>query len=791
MRGVVVESPGRAVVREIPEPNLAPGQVLVGVERAGICGSDLAVFQGTRDVKYPLVMGHEAVGRIVEPGDSHHSRDARVVIEPNIPCGNCPVCQRGFGNVCPFKCSLGMNHAGVFADFVAISAKFVHELPPEVSMHDGVGIEPLAVALHAFGAGQVIEGDAVAVIGCGAEGLLLVQVAVALGARVLAADIRTKSLDAALRLGAERLFVVPVDGSIYSAVDLLNREWCPAVVFESAGVASAVELALQLVTPGGRVVVLGLGTTPVAVVPLAFVRRGLSLIGSLIYDHPNLGLTLDLFQPFRDLEGVPDDVFKRNLDRAERKFDVMAELGAPTMLVCSNVGSQAIADADRSAGQLHALAERAAQRNMRIAYEALAWGRHVRTYGQAWSLVQRAAHPALGVCIDSFHTLALGDDPAGITDIPGDRIFFLQLADAPKLQMDVLSWSRHFRCFPGQGELDITPLLERVLLSGYRGPLSLEVFNDVFRSSDTRQTALDAMRSLRYLEESVAASPEVASLHLDLLEPPPRPALNGVAFLEFAVDADANRGLADWLAQLGFVRAGRHRSKDVTLYRQGQINLILDAEPDSFAQHYFQLHGPSLCAIALRTDAEAAALDRARAMLATQIEGRVGPNERNIPAIRMAELYGLMRSRAVVDRERRVRITLNASEGPNSMMARSLSTFAGAGVHHIALSCQNVFEVVQRLKANGVTLLAAPANYYDDLAARLDLRDDVLDRLRRDGVLYDRSTEGEFFHIPTEAFHGRFSFEIVQRGTGYQAHGEANAAAYLAAQARSLMDPVG
>jgi 4-hydroxyphenylpyruvate dioxygenase len=73
----------------------------------------------------------------------------------------------------------------------------------------------------------------------------------------------------------------------------------------------------------------------------------------------------------------------------------MAELGAPMMLVCSNVSSQAIADADRSAGQLHALAERAAQRNMRIAYEALAWGRHVRTYGQAWNLVQRAAHPAL------------------------------------------------------------------------------------------------------------------------------------------------------------------------------------------------------------------------------------------------------------------------------------------------------------------------------------------------------------------------------------------------------------
>jgi 4-hydroxyphenylpyruvate dioxygenase len=577
-----------------------------------------------------------------------------------------------------------------------------------------------------------------------------------------------------------------------------------------------------------------------------------------------LGLSIELFQPFRDLEGVPDETFRRNLDRAERKFDVMAELGAPMLLVCSNVGSQAIADPDRAAAQLHALADRAAARDLRIAYEALAWGRHVRTYGQAWDLVRRAAHPALGLCIDSFHTLALGDDPAGIADIPGDRVFFLQLADAPKLQMDPLSWSRHFRCFPGQGELDVAAVLRQVLRGGYRGPLSLEVFNDVFRGSDTRQTALDAMRSLRYLEEQVASAAAVAPLRLDLFRPPPPAAWQGTAFLEFAVDADADRDLGAWLERLGFARAGRHRSKEVTLYRQGQVNLILDAEPDSFAQSYFQLHGPSLCAIALRTDDEPRALARARALLATQIEGRVGSNERTIPAIRsidgslfyfiagdersdepfatdffldaratdsdavglqrvdhvalalppdamdawilfyravlgldpqpileLAEPYGVMRSRAVVDRTGRVRITLNASEGRNSMMARSLSAFAGPGVHHVALTCRDIFETVRRLRDRGVTFLEAPAYYYDDLAARLDLGDDLAERLRKDGVLYDRSSRGEFFHIPTDAFNGRFSFEIVQRGPGYEGHGEANAPAYLAAQARRLLEPVG
>jgi 4-hydroxyphenylpyruvate dioxygenase len=156
------------------------------------------------------------------------------------------------------------------------------------------------------------------------------------------------------------------------------------------------------------------------------------------------------------------------------------------------------------------------------------------------------------------------------------------------------------------------------------------------------------------------------------------------------------------------------------------------------------------------------------------------------PIVEQAELYGLMRSRAVVAPSGRVRMTLNASEGRNSMMARSLSAFAGAGVHHIALECDDIFATVRQLEANGVVFLATPANYYDDLAARLDLSEDFVDRLKTHAILYDRSTGGEFFHVPTQTFNGRFSFEIVQRAGDYAGHGESNAPAFLAAQARSL-----
>ena len=95
------------------------------------------------------------------------------------------------------------------------------------------------------------------------------------------------------------------------------------------------------------------------------------------------------------------------------------------------------------------------RRNLRIGYEALAWGRVVNRFGQAWSIVQRANHPHLGLILDSFHTLSLRDDPAGIANIPGERIFFVQMADAPWLTLDVTNWARHHRNFPGQGQLDV------------------------------------------------------------------------------------------------------------------------------------------------------------------------------------------------------------------------------------------------------------------------------------------------------------------------------------------------
>jgi hypothetical protein len=102
---------------------------------------------------------------------------------------------------------------------------------------------------------------------------------------------------------------------------------------------------------------------------------------------------------------------------------------------------------------LRELGERAAARGIRIGFEALAWGRHVNDHRDAWEIVSRADHPAVGLILDSFHTLARKLDPDSIRAIPADRIFLVQLADAPAIEMDLLQWSRHFRNMPGEGDL--------------------------------------------------------------------------------------------------------------------------------------------------------------------------------------------------------------------------------------------------------------------------------------------------------------------------------------------------
>ncbi|WP_346036525.1 bifunctional sugar phosphate isomerase/epimerase/4-hydroxyphenylpyruvate dioxygenase family protein [Brevibacterium picturae] len=304
-----------------------------------------------------------------------------------------------------------------------------------------------------------------------------------------------------------------------------------------------------------------------------------------------LGISLDLYQPFRDLEGVDKAQFQKNLTRAETKFRLMARLGIDTILLCSNVGTATMTDDGVVVEQLRRLGDLADSYGVNIAYEALAWGRFVSEYDHAWDLVKAADHPRIGTCLDSFHILSRNTDLSRIAEIPGEKIFFLQLADAPALTMDVLSWSRHHRVFPGEGAWDLSDFLTRIAATGYAGPVSLEVFNDSFRQGDTNRTAVDGLRSLRWLEASIAdtiaaptgsasaAEPAGPSTALDLQPLPEVEEPRGINYVELSTD-DLG-ALTRQMHQLGFQFIGFHRSKPhVQLWLRGEARIIVSEVTD-------------------------------------------------------------------------------------------------------------------------------------------------------------------------------------------------------------------
>ncbi|TFD54457.1 sugar phosphate isomerase/epimerase and 4-hydroxyphenylpyruvate domain-containing protein [Cryobacterium frigoriphilum] len=553
----------------------------------------------------------------------------------------------------------------------------------------------------------------------------------------------------------------------------------------------------------------------------------------------DLGLSIDLYQPFRDFEGVTPDQFARNLRRAEHKFRLMNRLGIDTMLLCSNVGTASLPGDALAIDQLGALAALADANGVRVAYEALAWGKFVSTYDHAWNLVKQIDHPALGVCLDSFHILSRGSDLDAIATIPGEKIFFCQLADAPLMNLDVLSWSRHYRLFPGEGNWDLADFVARLVHAGYQGPLSLEVFNDVFRQGDPWVTARDARRSLVVLEDAARAArlPAPSAGRPDLLTGLPTvDASRGFSFIELqpgtgtAVDVTLN--------QLGFTPRGKHQRKNAELWSQNDVHVVVNhdltgPQPQVAALGFevTNVQRASARAVALRSHL----LPRDRACDEDVLDGILTPDGTEVyfserdgdtpswlsefgpadpdPASGPSTGITHVDHVALVQPWQRADeavlfyqsiLGLVVSDGldlageAGLVRSRSLVT-ADRGIrlalnvtpvqpgvmdvypNHVALHTDDLIATVTALRARGARLLPIPQNYYDDLDARLDLGSEVIETLRAHEILFDRDEHGDFLHVYTMPV-GQVFFEIVQRTGGYDGYGAANAPVRLAAQ---------
>ncbi|HEY0682897.1 MAG TPA: TIM barrel protein [Steroidobacter sp.] len=579
-------------------------------------------------------------------------------------------------------------------------------------------------------------------------------------------------------------------------------------------------------------------------------------VGQMIRD---LGLTCTAFQRVSDFEGMSGAVRTRNFSLIERKLDTMEQVGADLLIVGSNSSTATSGDRQRIVEDFRELADRAQGRGMRIGYEALAWGRYIFDHREGWAVVKEANHPALGLVLGSFHSLARQVPIDSLPDIDPARIFLVHLADAPVMKMDFHSWSRHWRYLPGQGELDLEAYVAALRARGYDGIWSLEVFNDRFRASAAATTAVDGMRSLRYIEDQVARRLLLAKGS----GRPPRVQCHGIEFIEFAANDNEVEPLGQMFSSLGFTRTGQHRSKRVTRWTQNGINLLINNEPASFARAYADMHGASVCAMGVRVENVQAAMERVEALQISSFSQPVGPGELQIPAARgvgesllyfirageeqhvwkndfvavsepasaqpqvgllridyvtqtmeyeamlswllyylslfavsktaqveIDDPFGLVYSQAVESSDRTFRMVLNSSSTPQTLSSRFLHGFMGAGVQQIALQSEDIFQTARLLREQGAQMLPIPANYYEDLQARLDLDSSLIERLAANNILYEREGQREYFQLFTRAFAKRFFFEIVQR-RGYQAYGASNAAIRIAAQSRYRSDPQG
>jgi 4-hydroxyphenylpyruvate dioxygenase len=554
----------------------------------------------------------------------------------------------------------------------------------------------------------------------------------------------------------------------------------------------------------------------------------------------DLGITLDLYQPFRDFEGVSEEKLRHNLRRARAKFDLMNRLGIDTMLLCSNVGTAVSSDDALAVDQLRRLGDVAADNGVRVAYEALAWGRFVADYEHAARIVRSVDHPAVGHCLDSFHILSRGWDPVAIETIPADKIFFVQMADAPGLTMDLLSWSRHHRVFPGEGAFDLADFMGHLLRSGYDGPVSLEIFNDTFRRTDPFRTAVDAMRSLEWLQELAAGALErdgsegarMEVARLPELEPPA-----GFNFVEIrAEDAHRDR-VRTTLYQLGFDDGGSHRTKPVELWVQGGARVVINNGAATTG-------APAVAALGFDVADPGAAAARASRLLAPTVPREEGEGDEPLLGVRapdssevffgrtgaggipawLAEFENapLPSAQSLVTRVDHVNLAQSweyfdaavlfctsvlALEpqpsldvaAPTGLVRSQVMSAAGGAVRlvlnlspaenadgpvqaqHVAFASTDAVAAAKRARQRGLAFLPIGDNYYDDLDSRFDLDPAFLEQLRELQLMYDRDERGEFLHFYTESL-GSVFFEIVERRGGYAGYGATNAPVRLAAQ---------
>lgn len=340
MKRATMTAPGQIQIEDVPPPAApGPGEVLLRVQRIGVCGSDIHVFHGKHPyTSYPVIQGHElsAVVEAVGPGVTVVAPGRKVTAMPQIVCGACPPCRRGDYHICDRLKVQGFQAPGAAQELWITRADSLVPLPDDFSFEQGALVEPVSVAVHSVARVGDLAGRRVAVLGAGPIGNLVAQTATAAGARVLITDLSDHRLDIARRCGLEHVSS-PRHETLREASE---RIFGPAgfdVAFECVGVEPTVTAAIDAIQKGGTLVVVGVFAERPRVDMGLVQDRELKILGTLMYQRSDYERAVELIatgkvvteplmskhfamaeflEAYRFLEGQRDQVMKVFIDVA-------------------------------------------------------------------------------------------------------------------------------------------------------------------------------------------------------------------------------------------------------------------------------------------------------------------------------------------------------------------------------------------------------------------------------------------------------------------------------------------
>lgn len=277
---------GNMDLADIPEPSPAPDQVKIRVYYAGICGTDLHIQSDEYHYDPPVTLGHEFSGVIVDVGKNvkNFKKGDKVVAETNAEvCGDCALCRAGRFCLCPQRLQLGAERDGAFADFVVIREQTLHKIPENVDMQSAALSEPLSCVVHAlFERSKILPEDIVVVLGPGAIGLMALQIAKLMGAKVVVGgtSIDGQRLDMAKQIGADFSINIERDKISDLIHDLTDGNGAD-VLLECSGAIPAVEMGIDLLKKTGTFTQIGLSAKPLSIVFDKIVFKEINVFGSL------------------------------------------------------------------------------------------------------------------------------------------------------------------------------------------------------------------------------------------------------------------------------------------------------------------------------------------------------------------------------------------------------------------------------------------------------------------------------------------------------------------------------